>query len=118
VDHREHAVGCPRYGCVVGDDDDRHGALVAARAEQREPIVRQANMVRRDGEQVLVEKSYRDAGTTPDGAQLVIAIARDVTRRLAAERELAEHQHSLRAAERELALAVDRERIATALHGT
>ena len=48
----------------------------------------------------------------------MITLARDITARLAAEAELRQSQDALRDAERVLAVAEDRERIARDLHDT
>ncbi|HEX2786036.1 MAG TPA: PAS domain S-box protein [Ilumatobacteraceae bacterium] len=80
--------------------------------------VRQATMLRNDGTEVPVEKTYRVAPLGRDGHRWVIAMARDITTRLAAEEALRQSQQALHDAEQVLAIADDRERIARDLHDT
>ena len=75
-------------------------------------------MLRKDGSEVPVEKTFRSAPTGRDGNSWVITLARDVTARLAAEAELRQSQDALRQAEQVLVVAADRERIARDLHDT
>ena len=81
-------------------------------------IVRQSILLHRDGREVPVEKTFRSAPTGRDGTDLVIALARDVSVRRAAEAELRQSQAALRAAEQVAIVAEERERIAMGLHDT
>ena len=81
-------------------------------------IVRQVTLLRKDGREVQVEKTLRAAPTGRDGNSWVITLARDITARLEAEAELRSSQDALREAERAMAVADDRERIARDLHDT
>jgi PAS domain S-box-containing protein len=81
-------------------------------------VVRQSIMLRKDGSEVHVEKTFRSAPVGRDGNSWVITLARDMTARLAAEAELRQSQDALRQAEQVLVVAEDRERIARDLHDT
>jgi PAS domain S-box-containing protein len=81
-------------------------------------VVRQSIMLRKDGSEVPVEKTFRSAPVGRDGNSWVITLARDMTARLAAEAELRQSQDALRQAEQVLVVAEDRERIARDLHDT
>jgi len=81
-------------------------------------IRRDAHLLRNDGIEVPVEKTYRAAPPGRDGTRWIIASARDITARLAAEEQLKEHQDALRQAEHIVVLAEDRDRIARDLHDT
>jgi PAS domain S-box-containing protein len=81
-------------------------------------LVRQATLLRKDGTEVPVEKTYRAAPVGRDGHRWVIAMARDITNRLAAEAALRQSQQALHDAEQIVAIADDRERIARDLHDT
>lgn len=87
-------------------------------ADEDSTIVRQATMLRKDGVEVAVEKTYRCAPIGVDGRRWVIALARDITTRLAAEAALRQSQQALHDAEQVVAIAEDRERIARDLHDT
>lgn len=87
-------------------------------ADEDSTIVRQATMLRKDGVEVPVEKTYRCAPIGVDGRRWVIALARDITTRLAAEAALRQSQQALHDAEQVVAIAEDRERIARDLHDT
>ena len=80
--------------------------------------VRQTTMLRKDGSEVAVEKTYRAAPAGRDGHRWVIAMARDITSRLAAEASLRQSHQALHEAEQVVAIAEDRERIARDLHDT
>ncbi len=73
---------------------------------------------RSDGTDVPVEMSLRTAPTSQDGTVSVIAVARDISERLAADERLQQSQLALREAEQVMAIADDRERIARDLHDT
>ena len=73
---------------------------------------------RRDGTDVPVEMSLRVAPTSQDGSVSVIAVARDISERIAADEQLHQSQRALREAEQVMAIADDRERIARDLHDT
>jgi PAS domain S-box-containing protein len=81
-------------------------------------VVRQSILLRKDGSEVPVEKTFRSAPVGRDGNSWVITLARDMTARLAAEAELRHSQDALRQAEQVLVVAEDRERIARDLHDT
>ena len=87
-------------------------------AEGTVAAVRQVTLLRKDGIEVPVEKTYRVAPVGRDGHRWVIALARDITSRLAAEAALQRSQQALHDAEQVVAIADDRERIARDLHDT
>jgi PAS domain S-box-containing protein len=80
--------------------------------------VRRSILLAKNGSEVPVEKTLHSAAGGRDGRPLVITLARDITTRLATEAELRHSQDALRDAERVLAVAEDRERIARDLHDT
>ncbi len=80
--------------------------------------VRQATMLRKDGSEVAVEKTYHAAPAGRDGHRWVITMARDISSRLAAEAALRQSHQALHDAEQVVAIAADRERIARDLHDT
>jgi PAS domain S-box-containing protein len=79
---------------------------------------RETSLLRKDGTEVPVEKTYRAGPTARDGTRWVVAMARDISARRAAEAELQASQDALRSAERAVLLADDRDRIAQDLHDT
>lgn len=81
-------------------------------------ITRQTTMLRRDGTEIPIEKTYQSAPAGHDGTKWIIALARDSTARLEADDALRRTQDKLRAAEQIVALADDRQRIARDLHDT
>ena len=87
-------------------------------ADDTSAAVRQTTMLRKDGEEIRVEKTYRSADTGRDGNRWIIVLARDISARLAAEAELRGSHEALRDAEQHVAIARDRERIARDLHDT
>ncbi|HEY7628848.1 MAG TPA: PAS domain-containing sensor histidine kinase [Ilumatobacteraceae bacterium] len=87
-------------------------------ADESATVMRQATMLRKDGVEVPVEKTYRAAPVGVDGRRWVIALARDISTRLAADAALQQSQQALHDAEQVVAIAEDRERIARDLHDT
>jgi PAS domain S-box-containing protein len=81
-------------------------------------VARQARLLRKDGHEVAVEKTFQSAPPGHDGTRWIVTLARDVTARLEAEEELRRSQDALREAEHVMVLAEDRERIARDLHDT
>jgi two-component system sensor histidine kinase DevS len=79
---------------------------------------RETRLLRKDGTEVPVEKTYRAAPTARDGSRWIVAVARDISARLAAEAELRASQDLLQEAEQAVMLADDRDRIARDLHDT
>lgn len=80
--------------------------------------VRQTTMLRKDGTEIMVEKTYRSAEAGRDGNRWIIVLARDISARLLTEADLRESHEALRDAEQQVAIAHDRERIARDLHDT
>lgn len=98
---------------------DDYAALVTDLVSHPERAVRrEAVLLRRDGAEVPVELTYRAAPVGYDGAQWIVAMARDITQRLEAEEELRANQTALDEAERIMMLVDERERIARDLHDT
>lgn len=77
-----------------------------------------ATLLRKDGVEVPVETTYQSAPTGSQGARWIVAFARDISARLAAEEALRESREALQQAEQVLAVADDRDRIARDLHDT
>ena len=79
---------------------------------------RETRLMRKDGTEVPVEKTYQAAPSARDGSRWIVALARDISARLAAEDELRDSRDRLREAEDAVVLADDRDRIARDLHDT
>ena len=118
-------VGYPRDELMtmtplhLNPDDSEHeyrAFIESLQANPDQAMVRQTRLLRKDGTDVPVEKTYRSAPTGDGGSRWIIALARDITTRLATEAELQRSQEALHAAERVVAIADDRERIARDLH--
>jgi PAS domain S-box-containing protein len=97
-------------------EQDYRAFIESLEARPDEPLMRQARLLRKDGREVPVEKTYRSAPTGDGESRWIIALARDISARLVAEAELQRSQEALNAAERVVAIADDRERIARDLH--
>jgi two-component system sensor histidine kinase DevS len=80
--------------------------------------MRQWTLMRKDGVEVPVETTFQHAPIARDGGRWIIALSRDISARLTAERELLRSQDALHDAEQVMAIAGDRERIARDLHDT
>jgi PAS domain S-box-containing protein len=87
-------------------------------ASPERTVHREARLLRRDGVEVPVEKTYQAAPEARDGSRWIIAVARDISARLAHEEEMRQSQDALRQAEQVLLLVEDRDRIARDLHDT
>jgi PAS domain S-box-containing protein len=87
-------------------------------ADPTAKIERQAVLLRRDGSEVPVEKTFQAAPVARDGTHWIIAVARDITARLRAAEELQRSQEALREAEQVVLLSEERDRIARDLHDT
>lgn len=83
-----------------------------------EPVVHLVTLMRRDGVEIPVEKTYKAGPIDRTGSRWVIALARDITAQLTAVEQLRSSEAALRHAEAVLAIAHDRERIARDLHDT
>ena len=75
-------------------------------------------LLRKDGIEIPVEKTYQSAPPGRDGTKWIIALARDSSARLHAEEALRRSQEALRDAQQVVAVAEDRHRIARDLHDT
>jgi PAS domain S-box-containing protein len=103
----------------LNPDDSEHEYRAFIESVQSSPdqaMVRQTQLLRKDGTEIPVEKTYRSVPIGDDGSRWIIALARDITARLATEVELQRSHEALHAAERVVAIADDRERIARDLH--
>ncbi len=81
-------------------------------------VMHEAILMAKDGREIPVEKTFQSAPVGRGGTRWVVILARDISERLAAERELRRSRDALRDAEQVLVLADDRERIARDLHDT
>jgi PAS domain S-box-containing protein len=99
-------------------EPDYRALVESLLAEDTSSAMRETTMLRKDGTEVSVEKTYRSTPVGRDEHRWVIALARDITSRLAAEAALRQSQHALHDAEQVVAIAEDRERIARDLHDT
>lgn len=98
---------------------EQYHALVAQLlADPERTIRRESSLLRSDGVEVPVEKTYRAGPVGYDGTQWVVALGRDITDRLAAEQQIRDNHEALLEAERIVMLVDDRERIARDLHDT
>jgi len=79
---------------------------------------RQTRLLRKDGTEVPVEKTYRAGPVSRDGSRWIVGLARDITSRLEAEAELVERNAQLQAARQAVLLAEDHDRLARDLHDT
>lgn len=98
----------PEYRALVGE--------LLARPGQHHH--RTTALMRADGTEVPVEKTYWAASPARDGTRWIVALARDISERLAADAALQASDAALRAAHEQLLLAEDRDRIARDLHDT
>lgn len=87
-------------------------------AEQGTSVIQRSTLLRKDGREVPVEKTFQAAPVGRDGSRWVVVLARDVTKSIRAEEELLHSRDALRAAEQVVAVADERERIARDLHDT
>jgi PAS domain S-box-containing protein len=87
-------------------------------ANPNHAVMHEAVLVAKDGHEIPVEKTFQSAPVGRGDARWVVALARNISERLAAEEELRRNQDALRDAEQVLLLASDRERIARDLHDT
>jgi PAS domain S-box-containing protein len=81
-------------------------------------VRRESNLLRKDGTEVPVEKTYRAGPPGRDGTQWIVVLARDITDRLAADAELRAREAELQAARQAVLLAEDHDRLARDLHDT
>ncbi len=93
-----------------------HALVDEVRAVDRTAVSIRTTHRRRDGTDVPVEMSLRASPHTNDAEVSIIAVARDISARLAAEEQLRRSEDALREAEQVLAISDDRERIARDLH--
>ncbi len=79
---------------------------------------RETRLLRKDGSEVAVEKTYRAGPPGRDGSRWIAVLARDITERLTAEEELRVRGAELQAAQQAVLLAEDHDRLARDLHDT
>ncbi|HWJ63090.1 MAG TPA: PAS domain S-box protein [Acidimicrobiales bacterium] len=79
---------------------------------------RESRLLRKDGSEVPVEKTYRAGPPGRDGTRWIAALARDITVRLAADAELRAREAELQEARQAVLLAEDHDRLARDLHDT
>jgi PAS domain S-box-containing protein len=116
---REQLIGMtPMHINPELTEDQLRAAVQDAPREDEAPLARRSTHRRRDGTDVPVELGIRSASPDQDGVDSVILVARDITARLAYEEQLRRSEDAVREAERVMAIADDRERIARDLHDT
>lgn len=99
--------------------ESEYRRLIAPLMDDPEATVRRETiLLRRDGVAVPVEKTYKAGPPDRNGNRWIIALARDITARLAAEEAERVNQQALQEAEQTIALAEERGRIARELHDT
>jgi PAS domain S-box-containing protein len=108
----------PMHLNPYGSEGEYRSLVESLLADDTRAITRQSTMLRKDGTEVPVEKTYRSAPAGRDGRTWVISVARDITSRLASDAALRQSQQALHEAEQVVAIAEDRERIARDLHDT
>lgn len=79
---------------------------------------RETRLLRKDGTEVPVEKTYRAGPMGHDGTRWIVVLARDITDRLAADAELRTREAELAEARQAVLLAEDHDRLARDLHDT
>lgn len=99
-------------------EDDYRRLVVSLAEDEAAPVVHRVTWMCKSGVEVPIEKTLRSGPPTHDGGRWVIALARDISVRLAAEAELRSSREALLAAEQAVAVSNDRERIARDLHDT
>ena len=115
--HRDELMAMTPLHLNPDDSEQEYRAFIESLdVNPRQPRMRQARMLRKDGTEIPVEKTYRSTPTGDGESRWIIALARDISARLMAEAELQRSQEALNVAERVVAIADDRERIARDLH--
>lgn len=99
-------------------EDELHSAVEAVRHDYQAAISLRTTHLRRDGAEVPVEMSLQSAPPSRDGTVAVVAVARDISARLAADEQFRRSERAVREAGQVMAIAEDRERIARDLHDT
>ncbi|MFN8052639.1 MAG: PAS domain S-box protein [Acidimicrobiales bacterium] len=126
-DGAERLVGYPRAELLTmtpvhlnpyTSEEQYHELVAELVAHPDRAVRRETSLMRSDGLEVPVEKTYRAGPVGRDGSRWVVSMARDITARLSAEAELLANQQALLEAERIVLLVEDRERIARDLHDT
>ncbi|HWM18605.1 MAG TPA: PAS domain S-box protein [Ilumatobacteraceae bacterium] len=115
--HRDELMTMTPLHLNPDDSELEYRAFIeSVESSPDQAMVRQARLLRKDGTEIPVEKTYRSVQIGDGGSRWIIALARDITTRLATEVELQRSHEALHAAERVVAIADDRERIARDLH--
>jgi PAS domain S-box-containing protein len=99
-------------------EEEYRGLVDRLLAEPDDHVHRESSLLRKDGTEIPVDKTFRAAPTARDGSRWIIASARDISDRLEGEALLREQDGALREAEQAILLAADRDRIARDLHDT
>ena len=81
-------------------------------------VRRETRLLRKDGTEVPVEKTYRAGPPGRDGTRWIVALARDITERLAADEALRTRHGAFASARQAVFLAEDHDRLARDLHDT
>ena len=101
-----------------GDEATYRDLIAQLFVSPDQAIQRDAVLLRSDGVEVPVEKTYQAAPPARDGSRWIIAVARDISVRLAHEAAMRHSQDAVRQAEQVMLLVEDRDRIARDLHDT
>ncbi len=99
-------------------DADYRQLIETLLANPDHAVMHEALLMAKDGVEIPVEKTFQSTPTGRGDSRWVVILARNISERLAAERELRRSEEALRQAEHVLMLADDRERIARDLHDT
>ena len=114
----ELATMTPLHLNATAHDNDYRRLIDALDRHPNQAVVLQTVLLRKDGIEIPVEKTYQSAPPGRDGSKWIIALARDSSARLHAEEALRCSQEALRDAQQVVAVAEDRHRIARDLHDT
>ncbi len=115
----DELLGMTPLDLSPGSDRSEYRALIEGLHDRpEEVVVRRATLLHHNGAEVEVEETYKAAPAGADGTRWVIALARDITDRLAAEDRVRSDEYIEVEADRVLSISADRERIARDLHDT
>ncbi len=116
--HEELSAMTPLHLNSTARELDYRQIIESLGVHPDQAVIRQTSMLRKDGVEIPVEKTYQSAPAGRDGTKWIVALARDSSARLDAEDALRRSQEALRDAQQVVALSEDRQRIARDLHDT
>ena len=94
--HRDELLAMTPLHLNPDDSEQEYRAFIESlESSPHQARMRQARMLRKDGSDVPVEKTYRLTPTGDGGSRWIIALARDISARLTAEAELQLSQEAL-----------------------